>query len=106
VLGDILMSAGHKAAVVTNGRHAVERLRAEPFDVVLTDLAMPGMTGWEMAQAVKTIAPTVRVVLVSGFGVEVSAEDMRAHGVDLVLAKPIRYEELTGALASLRRTRT
>ena len=102
VLGDILMSAGHKAAVVTSGARAVDRLRSEPFDVVLTDLAMPGMTGWEVARAVKAVAPTVRVLLVSGFGVEVSTDDMRAHGVDMVLAKPIRYEDLIGALASLR----
>jgi CheY-like chemotaxis protein len=103
VLSDMLLSTGHSPAVATSGTEAVERLRREPFDVVLTDLAMPGMTGWEVARAAKGVAPAVRVVLVSGFGVEVPVEEMHAHGVDLVLAKPIRIEDLAGALAASRR---
>ncbi len=73
--------------------------------MVVTDLAMPGMTGWEVARAVKRVAPGVRVILASGFGVEVSPEDLRTHGVDLVLAKPLRLQDIESAIAMARSAR-
>ena len=76
------------------------RSRAERFDVVFTDLAMPGMTGWEVARAVKDRAPEVPVVLVSGFGVEVAPEDLPARGVDAVLAKPLEIQDVLRTLAA------
>jgi signal transduction histidine kinase/CheY-like chemotaxis protein len=50
-----------RVVVLSRRREAIERLRAEPFDVVFTDLAMPRVSGWQVAQAVKEIAPTVPV---------------------------------------------
>ena len=102
VLGDMLMAAGHRVEVVGSGREAVARFDAERFDLVLTDLAMPEMTGWQVARAIKDVAPAARVVLVSGFGVEVSPEDLHAHGVDLVLAKPLKIEDIESAVALAR----
>jgi len=102
VLGDMLMSAGHEAVVVANGPDAVARFKSAQFDIVFTDLAMPGMTGWEVARAIKDLAPAVPVVLVSGFGVEVSPADLRANGVDLVLAKPLKIPDVLSAIVALR----
>jgi FixJ family two-component response regulator len=67
--------------------------------VVFTDLAMPGLSGWQVARAVKATAPTVPVFLVTGFGVELSAEERRAHGVDLVLSKPLNIQSILDAVA-------
>ena len=53
VLGDMLASAGHRVEVAGSGPEAIRRFDAEPFDLVLTDLAMPDMTGWEVARAIK-----------------------------------------------------
>jgi GAF domain-containing protein len=102
VLGDMLTSLGHRVEVASTGREAIERFDAEGFDLVLTDLAMPEMTGWEVARAIKDRAPAVRIVLVSGFGVEVSPADLRAHGVDLVLPKPLGLQDIETALSVAR----
>jgi signal transduction histidine kinase len=99
VLGDVLESSGHSAVVLTNGAEAIERFRREPFDVVFTDLAMPGLSGWQVARAVKASAPSVPVFLVTGFGVELSVEERRAHGVDLVLSKPLNIDSILDAIA-------
>jgi signal transduction histidine kinase/CheY-like chemotaxis protein len=105
VLGDMLESAGHKVVVVDDGAEAIARVRAEPFDLVLTDLAMPNVSGWQVARAVKEIAPRVPVFLVTGFGVELSADERRAHGVDRVLVKPLKVEEILNAVADVARAR-
>jgi len=105
VLGDVLASLGHEAVVVTGGAEAVERVRAERFDVVFTDLAMPGVSGWQVAAAVKATAPELPVFLVTGFGVELSAEERRAHGVAAVLPKPLKIEDVMDAIAGVARDR-
>jgi GAF domain-containing protein/CheY-like chemotaxis protein len=106
VIGDILESAGHTVVTLGDGGEAIARFGAEPFDLVVTDLAMPRVSGWQVARAVKQTAPHVPVFLVSGFGVELSPEERRAHGVDLVLVKPLQIQEILDAVAEIARTRT
>jgi len=101
VVADILTTAGHTTVVAGNGQAAVDRLSAERFDLVFTDLAMPGMTGWQVARAVKDKTPEVPVVMMSGFGVEVAPDELRSNGVDLVLAKPLQIRDVLNAVASM-----
>jgi GAF domain-containing protein len=102
VLGDMLLSAGHRVVVVREGRSAVARFGGEPFDVVFTDLSMPGLSGWDVARAIKELDPEVPVFLVTGFGVELPADELQDQGVDAVLAKPLRITDILGALAGVR----
>jgi len=106
VIGDVLEAVGHHAVVVTTGAAAIERFRTEPFDVVFTDLAMPGVSGWQVVRAVKGIAPAVPVFVVTGFGVELSREERAAHEVEAVYAKPLKIEDIVEAVARVARRRT
>jgi signal transduction histidine kinase/CheY-like chemotaxis protein len=101
LLGDVLESGGHRVVVCVDGAEAVSRFRTERFDVVFTDLAMPGLSGWQVARAIKTIAPDVPVFIVTGFGVELSPEECRAHGVDAVLAKPLSIQTILDTAAQV-----
>jgi CheY-like chemotaxis protein len=103
VVADILTTAGHVAVVEGSGQAAVDRLEAERFDLIFTDLAMPGMTGWQLARAVKAKTPEVPVVMMSGFGVEVAPEELRTNGVDLVLSKPLQIQDVLRAVATIQR---
>ena len=101
-LEEILRQQHHDVVAADDGPSGLARFREGAFDLVMTDLAMPGMSGWEVALAVKAARPQVRVVLVTGWGVEVQADEMRTHGVDRVMTKPFRFEEVQEILASLR----
>jgi GAF domain-containing protein/ActR/RegA family two-component response regulator/anti-sigma regulatory factor (Ser/Thr protein kinase) len=103
VLGDVLEANGHRVVVLTDGAEAIERVQREPFDLVFTDLTMPRVSGWEVAQAVKAAVPGVPVFIVTGFGVELSAAERRAHGVAGVISKPLRIEDITRAVAQVSR---
>jgi GAF domain-containing protein len=105
VLGDVLQTSGHRVVVLADGAEAIAQFRAEPFDLVFTDLAMPRVSGWQVAQAVKDIAPAVPVVLVTGFGVALTAEERQTHGVDMVLVKPLKITEVLDAVARAARGR-
>jgi signal transduction histidine kinase/CheY-like chemotaxis protein len=108
-IADMIAASGHRVAVLHDPRAAMARVAAERFDVVFTDLAMPEISGWEVARAVKATSPDVPVFLVTGFGVELSDDACRRHGLEAVLVKPVRLEDLHHALAraiGCRATRT
>jgi PAS domain S-box-containing protein len=94
----VLAGAGHSTTTVNAGGAAIECLEREAFDVVVTDLGMAGMNGWDLAAAVKDSWPETRVVLVTGWGAEIDPTDARTRGVDAVVAKPYRGETLRGAV--------
>jgi GAF domain-containing protein len=102
MLADVLRSAGHTVAVARNASEGLSRVRSEPLDLVFSDLSMPGMTGWELARAVRNAAPGLPVILVSGFAVEVSREELQQSGVHSVLAKPINIGEVIDAASAIR----
>jgi len=105
VLTDVLTAAGHQVIEAADGAEAIERVHAETFDLVLTDLAMPRVSGWQVARAAKQAAPGVPVFLVTGFGVELSADERRANGVDAVLVKPLQIQDILDAVAQVAQTR-
>jgi GAF domain-containing protein/CheY-like chemotaxis protein len=101
-LGEMLRQQHHDVVLADDGASGLARFRESAFDVVMTDLAMPGMSGWQVAQAVKAVRPQVPVVLVTGWGVEVQADQLHAHGVDRVMTKPFRFEDVQDIVASIR----
>jgi signal transduction histidine kinase len=98
-LSALLRILGHEVAIATSGEEGLTRLAAERFDLVLTDLGMPEMSGWEVAQAVKARWPKLPVILVTGWGDALEGEPLESRGVDAVLAKPYTVAQLQAALA-------
>jgi FixJ family two-component response regulator len=70
-------------------------------DLVITDRAMPRMGGDELASCVKQLQRPVPVIMVTGFGVLMAAEEM-PPGVDLVLSKPLTLQTLLDAVARVQ----
>ncbi|NOZ20844.1 MAG: response regulator [Planctomycetes bacterium] len=98
-LCDILRDAKHSVAAAASGEEGIRLMEEESFDVVFTDLGMPGMSGWEVARAIKSIAPKSRVVLVTGWGVQLDSDDVQMSAVDYVLTKPFTFEDVQLAIA-------
>jgi DNA-binding response OmpR family regulator len=70
----------------------------DPFGVVVTDLAMPRMDGYEFIQRMRKIAPRTPTILLAGWGEQPGAVGSMTACADAVLAKPVRIEELQAAL--------
>ncbi len=96
---EALIRAGHQVEAVVGGREGLERFRPGAFDVVLTDLGMPEVSGLDVARAVKAADPTVYVIVCTGWGNVPGAEEpLRERGVDALLAKPFRIAEVVKAV--------
>jgi signal transduction histidine kinase/ActR/RegA family two-component response regulator len=98
---DMLASAGHEVYEAGSGPEGLELLERQRVDVVCTDLGMPGMTGWEVADRIKARWPEMKVALVTGWGARVEPDELEVHGVDLLITKPVEMKELLNTLSRL-----
>ena len=102
-LAEMLASAGHTVVMAAGGSEALHLLDSDPeVELVVTDLVMPGMTGLELAAAVKARRPALPVGVVTGWGDLPHAEGGAHAAVDFVLAKPVMLDALHEAIARVR----
>ena len=100
---EILTSLGYTVLSATNGEEAVEiyEERADEIDLVVMDMVMPGMDGQETYQALVQINPEVRVVLISGYSLSSSIEELWSWGIRDFIQKPFRYPVLARAVRNV-----
>lgn len=101
IVYDMIQSLGHSVSAVSSGADALDALAHEHFDLVVTDRAMAGMSGDELARAVKAANPALPVLMLTGFGELMRASGELPSGVDLVLGKPITRDDLRRAIATI-----
>jgi PAS domain S-box-containing protein len=97
----LLRSAGHHTVEADGGREGLTRFVPEEFDLVLTDLGMPEVNGWDVAAAVKARHPACPVILLTGWGDEHTGDGSGRGLADRVLNKPVRLKELLQTIAEL-----
>lgn len=92
----VLVRLGYKVAVRTGSVEALEAFRANPdrFELVITDLTMPNMTGIQLAQELKKIRPDLPVILCTGFSDQINAEQSEAMGLQGFVMKPVIKTEI------------
>jgi PAS domain S-box-containing protein len=97
-LADLLRAVGHIVLEADGGAAGLAILDAHPIDIVLTDLGMGEMTGWEVARRVKARSPHLPVVLLTGWGQQAAMEPDAQELVRTVLSKPVTLEDLLRAI--------
>lgn len=94
----LLRGDGHDVRAFLDPEAAVAATLADPPELVISDLGMPGMTGWDVARAVHAERPDLPVILLTGWGREISATQMRDGGIAAVLPKPVEGPALRQAV--------
>ena len=106
-LTDILKIGNHLVKTAPDGMKGLELLRKERFDMVISDLSMPGISGLEVLKQVKKETPGMPSILITGWGLEMDPEEMTAAGIDRVIRKPFQLKEVLNLVAeSIRRARS
>jgi signal transduction histidine kinase/CheY-like chemotaxis protein len=93
-----LEADGHRVEMAKDGAAGLRCFRDGRFDMVVTDKAMPGMSGDQMASAMKLMKPGTPVILLTGFGQFLDKDEL--PGIDVLLSKPVGVEQLREALSS------
>jgi two-component system OmpR family response regulator len=105
LMAEVLASSGCEVLSAATGQDGLRTLSESSVDVVVTDVGMPGMGGLEMAKAAKAIAPTVPVVVVTGWAEREDIANARGKHVDAVLLKPVEPDALSQTVSDLARGR-
>ena len=94
----ILRKIGFTVDCAYNGAEALETFKKGSYDLVLTDLAMPEMTGLELASLIHAESPEVPVVLVTGFSEGLTKESVKDYGICEIVLKPMIASELVAVI--------
>ncbi len=104
LLAAMSQSLGYKILTARNGNDGLALFKSNNPDIIIADLAMPGMSGLELARKVKSLSPGTPIILVTGWGVAVDGDSLKRAGVDFVLNKPFRLEQLSELIAKISLT--
>lgn len=100
-LADTLSFLGHEVATASNGTEGLRLFLKDSFELVVTDMQMPGMDGWTLAQRIKEASPNTPVVLITGCEKEMILKKLKGNSIDFVLFKPFTVEDLERTVQGL-----
>jgi DNA-binding response OmpR family regulator len=104
LMADVLRQAGHAVDVAASGEAGIALYRAKPCDLVITDIAMPGMEGFELIELLRHSKPRPRIIAMSGgsnLSQPVYLPIAKRLGAQLTLAKPVPPDVLLQAVAGV-----
>jgi two-component system capsular synthesis sensor histidine kinase RcsC len=98
LLRDMLEACGYQADTAADGPAGVARFREGRYGAVITDLAMPGMNGLQVATEIRMLEPDARIILLTGSAPSLTYSRARESGVTTLLHKPIALADLKAAV--------
>jgi CheY-like chemotaxis protein len=98
----MLEMMGHQTHTASSGKQAIQLMQDNQYDVVFTDIGMPEMNGWQLAEYIsEQFNQRVVVIIVSGWGAEINEEQSKNHNVLTVLSKPFDMNQIESILNSI-----
>ena len=98
LLKDFFAEEEFETDSVSNGHDAFGILSKKIFDLVVTDVRMPGLTGLDILPRIKKIQPEVAIIVITAFGTEEVRRKAFERGANAYLEKPIHFQELRGLI--------
>lgn len=103
VLSRILSFLGYEVSVASNGLEAGTLFLTGSYDLVITDLRMPLMNGWQLSRLIKERSPTTPVIVITGFRDDRCWDEMNMNWVDAIVMKPFKVKEIGSTIQSVLR---
>jgi signal transduction histidine kinase/CheY-like chemotaxis protein len=105
LLRDLLEHEGCRVYMAPGSREALSLFEVHQFDGVFTDVGMPGMSGWELAHAIRQRNEKIPIAVITGWGEAVGSNEQKEAQVDWVITKPFRAERITELVADISKRR-
>lgn len=94
-----ILEQQHTVTAASTGQEGLDLFAQGNFDLVITDLSMPGLSGFGVTEEIKKQSPGMPVILLSGWGIQQQDQEVKERGIDFILNKPCTPKELTSAVA-------
>lgn len=102
VLNDMLSLDGHEVVSCNDAYAALEQVKGGDFDMMITDLGMPGMSGLDLAGEVHEKHPELPIAMITGWGTQLNNDEVSLRGIRRVLAKPFHLRDIKSLIKELR----
>ncbi len=102
-LANAIRRGGHEIHTLSDPRQALDVYRDDPFDVVISDVRMPGMNGVELLKSLRELDPSSRVILITGYGDAKTAMSAINNRAWALLAKPISVTSMMDMLQTIEK---
>jgi DNA-binding response OmpR family regulator len=86
---ELLEMSGFVVIAAGTGAAGVSAFGAGSFDAVITDLGLPDLDGWQVAEHIKRVSPSTKVAVITGWELQLERPDIERRGVDLLVRKPL-----------------
>jgi PAS domain S-box-containing protein len=94
LLADVLVQLEYHVATAAGGMEGIEKFRAGDYDIVFTDLGMPEVSGWEVAEQIKAVDQSVKIVMITGWGDELDEDSLKDKKIDFLISKPFQVSQI------------
>lgn len=101
MMREVLQAEGHKVQVSARGTDALRELQARRFDLLITDLGMSDMPGWEVAAKAKELLPKLPIVVITGWLTSAELLGDKKAPIDQIISKPFQIQDLLAAVNRL-----
>ncbi len=101
MLEEVLSLEGHRSRTFEDGASAIADFRERPADLVITDLGMPEVTGWQVAKLIRDVSSETPIVFITAVGEYVDPELVKSLGISAVLRKPFRLARIREILQEI-----
>ena len=98
LIKDFIEEEGYEADSVERGTYAFKKLLAEPFDLIITDIRMPGFSGLDILPDLRKLKPDISIMVITAFGSEEVNYKALQRGANAYLEKPIQLEKLSALI--------
>lgn len=103
LIEEILRMNGYNVSIARTGIEGISKFESERFDLVMTDIGMPGMSGWKVVERIREKDPNIKIGFITGWNIKGEEERLRKLGIDFVITKPFKIEDLLSALSPTRK---
>jgi CheY-like chemotaxis protein len=104
VFARLLRAIGHQVQLAGRGSDALSLCAAEPFDLLISDLGLPDLSGWDLLVEIRKLQPRIPAIALSGFSQPDDFDRSVRAGFNLHLAKPVTLDQLVKAIDAIKRT--
>jgi signal transduction histidine kinase/ActR/RegA family two-component response regulator len=101
VIEDMLEYLNHNVTTAGSGEEGLNKFKANSYDLVITDLGMPGISGWDVTRMCKSIKPGIPVLMISGWGNQIDDDMIAESGLDGVMAKPFEIDKIKATIQNI-----
>lgn len=103
LIEEILKANGHHVSLANSGGEGLSKFEKEDFDIVVTDLGMPGISGWEVAERIRALNKNIKIGFITGWNIRGERERLEKLGIDFVITKPFKIEDIISAISGERK---